>query len=473
MTMEELTKQLDVMDEKCEEAMLKVHNKEEGFMYYAQTLWDSMPRIPFKELPKEVQNRVLDSTNYDELFTFWEDCDFGADEVEISDEELRELLKKAVKVATYTITRDANGEIHADLYGDALTEAWSPIIQEYLKNRGTAAKAEAPKRSTKSKRKIGLTAGAYQMTISDKNFQHALTTKPNKHAYISVMNPTFFESLDYSNGIITYDGNEEFKSFIISEKKDKEGQLEVDFNLLTQIYTAVVKSAVAGLVTNHTITVDKQKFYNEMGVRFSSGHSQDFEKKYRVLNTSVGIIPEKKISAKVFSKIEETENTMTFAVPYLIRLIEELNDSKTVEVKKTKTQYALPYNQQLIKSTICKEKNESAVELARFIVNGLMQRGVKPRKGEDKIVYRISFKTLIEKTVILNTRLQSAPNTRTQNIYLRRAFPKAFELLKTQTDVYKYFKNLRIDQFTPSMKNLESYLVITHEGKNPQYRPLR
>lgn len=135
MTMEELTKQLDVMDEKCEEAMLKVHNKEEGFMYYAQTLWDSMPHIPFKELPKEVQNRVLDSTNYDELFTFWEDCDFGADEVEISDEELRELLKKAVKVATYTITRDANGEIHADLYGDELTEAWSNAIKKYLTSK--------------------------------------------------------------------------------------------------------------------------------------------------------------------------------------------------------------------------------------------------------------------------------------------------------------------------------------------------
>lgn len=473
MTMDEIHAHFDKLDVKLDAIMQRVQDKKTDYYEFANALWEGLPRVPFDELPEELQKQILKSTNYDELFEFWEDCDLGADEVEITDDELKELLKQAVKTAKHTLSRDHNREIHIELYGDALTEAWSPIIQEYLKNRGTAAKAEAPKRSTKSKRKIGLTAGAYQMTISDKNFQHALTTKPNKHAYISVMNPTFFESLDYSNGIITYDGNEEFKSFIISEKKDKEGQLEVDFNLLTQIYTAVVKSAVAGLVTNHTITVDKQKFYNEMGVRFSSGHSQDFEKKYRVLNTSVGIIPEKKISAKVFSKIEETENTMTFAVPYLIRLIEELNDSKTVEVKKTKTQYALPYNQQLIKSTICKEKNESAVELARFIVNGLMQRGVKPRKGEDKIVYRISFKTLIEKTVILNTRLQSAPNTRTQNIYLRRAFPKAFELLKTQTDVYKYFKNLRIDQFTPSMKNLESYLVITHEGKNPQYRPLR
>lgn len=460
MTMEELTKQLDVMDEKCEEAMLKVHNKEEGFMYYAQTLWDSMPHIPFKELPKEVQNRVLDSTNYDELFTFWEDCDFGADEVEISDEELRELLKKVVKVATYTITRDANGEIHADLYGDALTEAWSKIIKAYLKKRGTQTK------------KIGITAGYYQLTISDDKFQHALTTKKNKTAYISVMNPSFFERLDFSNGIVTYDGNNEIKSFIMSEMKEEDEQLEVDFNLLIQIYTACAKSAVAGLMDGYTITVDKQKFYKEMEVTFTSGHSQDFEKKYQILSHSIGIFPQKKIFSKVLYKIEDTPKTMTFAVPYIVRLIDELNEKNRVENKKTKKVYCRPYEHKLIHSAIGKERNETAVEVVRYITNGVSRRGGKPKKGFDVVVWRISFRSLIEETKLLSSRLESAPDNRAKNQILRRTFLKVYELLKTQTDIYKKFLDLKVDCIVPDVKTLDSYLTITHNGYNPNYKTL-
>ena len=468
MTMEELTKQLDVMDEKCEEAMLKVHNKEEGFMHYAQTLWDSMPRIPFKELPKEVQNRVLDSTNYDELFTFWEDCDFGADEVEISDEELRELLKKAVKVATYTITRDANGEIHADLYGDALTTAWSAIIQKYLKKSGTNVKT--PKQS---QRKIGITAGYYQLTISDKSYKHALTTKKNKNAYISVMNTSFFEKLDFSNGTVTYDGNNEIKSFIMSEMKGEDTQLEVDFNLLIQIYTACVKSAVAGLMDGYTITVDKQKFYEEMEVSFSSGHSQDFEKKYQILSHSIGIFPQKKIFSKVLYKIEDTPKTMTFAVPYIVRLIDELNEKNKVESKKTKkVLYYHPYQHKLIHSAIGKERNETAVEVVRYITNGVSRRGGKPKKGFDVVVWRISFRSLIEETKLLSSRLENAPDNRAKNQILRRTFTKVYELLKTQTDLYKKFSDLKVDCIVPDVKTLNSYLTITHNGYNPNYKPL-
>jgi hypothetical protein len=296
------------------------------------------------------------------------------------------------------------------------------------------------------------------------------------------MQPDFFNLLDFKDGTILYDS--ETAGIVKKYSKGKYTDVqELDFPLLQQLYTAAVKSNIRH--DAFTITVSLPQFFREMGVEVSKGNAPDIMAKLHSFENCVGIIPGQTVS-KLFSIIQSDmkNQTMTFAVPYIMRLSEILADKNHVE-KKTRQgaliDYQQPYHNTLVHSSIAKERNKTAVELVYLITTGLLQRGYVPdiktyrKKGAktqypERVTYSISFRSLINDAPLLRGRIQSYSDVKDKNRALRRAFEKAYELIDKKTDAAEWFIDLQGNRIIPTMTTLDDELIFTHNGRNGDYK---
>ena len=371
------------------------------------------------------------------------------------------------------------------LYGDHACDAFEAAMSDFTEKTQQAqeAKAQPKKSAAASKRHAMVSAGFYQWVISDLQYQFALTTRRNNYAYLAMMTPDFLEHLDFENGIMTYDN--QTAGIIKQYSKGKYTDVKnLDLPLLTQIYTAAIKSHIQN--DSYTITVSLPHFFREMGIELTAGNSQDIMTKLYSFKDFIGIMPKLQIAALLFSiiEIDSKKQTMTVAVPYILRLYEALEEKNHIE--RTTRQGALidyqkPYHNQLCHSSIAKERNKTAVELVYLITDGLLQRGYTPdiqtykKKGAktqypDRITYSISFHKLIYNAPFLRGRIQSYKSDSDKNRALRRAFERAYELLDEKTDANEWFINLKISRIIPTMTTLDDELTITHDGRNGDYK---
>lgn len=451
--------------------------------------WDLLPRCRYQELPASLQKSARQRFTIENLRNFLQDC-YTVDEWEnlvsdLSAECLDKILLRARNTAVYTIEKES-GEFSPMLYGDHAVTAFEAAISNYENAPRTKKGKKARISANKAARGNQLvSAGYYQIAISDKKYQHALTTKKNKSAYIQVMTPNFFEKLDFTGGVITWD--KEVAGVIKNNRRGSyEDIQDIDPALLTQIYTAAVKAHKSH--SGFTITVYLYKFLREMGIDPGKNNAPDIMRKLQSFENCIGIMPGTGIIAKLFSIIEinATDNTMTFAVPYIFRLIDELESKNKIE-RKTKDgdiEYIAPYHNMLVYSTIGNERNKTAVELVYLIIAGLHQRGTPPdaktyakrnMQHEDPrlVTYQTSFNTLLNDTTYLKKRVDAYKNTADKNKALRRAFEKAYQLIDTKTDAGEYFIDLKISKIIPTMSTLDDKLTITHHGINGDYRQKR
>ena len=488
----------------------------EDMAEFAQRMWDNSPRIAFADLPASLQKKVRERHTISSVLDFLHECYTITPEVEnaiknmtaeeqaklpqpadsyisfetitagISDADLQKILLRARNTAIYTIESE-NGDLSPMLYGNHAVAAFEAAIAEH---------ENAPKdgdgkkiRTSANKAARGdqlVSAGYYQIAISDKKYQHALTTKKNKSAYIQVMTPDFFEKLDFTGGVITWD--REVAGVIKNNRRGSyEDIQDIDPALLTQIYTAAVKAHKSH--SGFTITVYLYKFLREMGIDPGKNNAPDTMRKLQSYENCIGIMPGTGIIAKLFSIIEinATDNTMTFAVPYIFRLIDELERKNKIEGKTKKGElyeYEAPYNNRLVHSSIANERNKTAVELVYLITTGLLQRGKTPdaktwarekaKMADPALVsYSTSFRTLINDAPLLRGRIKSYKSQNDKNKALRRAFEKAYQLIKAKTDAGEYFIDLHIPEIIPTMSTLDDLLTITHHGINGDYKPRR
>ena len=490
-------------------------NPNENIADFAQRMWDNSPRIAFADLPASLQKKVRERHTISSVLDFLHECYTITPEVEnaiknmtaeeqaklpqpadsyisfetitagISDADLQKILLRARNTAIYTIENE-NGDLSPMLYGNHAVAAFEAAIAEHE----NAPRDEDGKKIRTSANKAArgnqlVSAGYYQIAISDKKYKFALTTKRNKSAYIQVVKPGFFEKLDFTGGVITWD--REVAGVIRNNRRGSyEDIQDIDPALLTQIYTAAVKAHKSH--NGYTITVYFHKFLREMGIDPGKNNAPDIMRKLQSFENCVGVMQGTGIIAKLFSIIEinAADDTMTFAAPYIFRLIDELESKNKIE-RKTKDgdyEYIAPYHNMLVYSTIANERNKTAVELVYLIIAGLHQRGKVPdantyakkdmqHKDPRLITYQTSFGSLVDDTSILSGRIEAYKSTADKNKALRRAFEKAYQLIETKTDAGEYFIDLQIPKIIPTISTLDDKLTITHHGVNGDYRQKR
>lgn len=480
---------------------------------YSQRAWDGLPRIPYKELPRSLQQTVRERFTADILRDFLREgynmTDFAAnvlkmDAAHVADlplpfeeeitagipaEDLDAILIRTRNTAVYTVEYEAPGQLAPMLYGNHAIEAFETAIDEYrerLEEKHQQAQAKAKGQKPQRTQRAGnlVSAGFYQYVISDKKYQGALTTQANKNAYIALMNPDFFKRLDFENGTVMFD--QETAGTIKKYSKGKYTDVQdLDFPLLIQLYTATVRSNVRH--DAFTMTVSLPQFFREMGIEMSKGNAPDVMAKLHSFENCVGIMPGTQTVSKLFSiiQLDMKNQTMTFAVPYIMKLSEVLAEKNHVE-KKTRQgaliDYQQPYHNTLVHSSIAKERNKTAVELVYLITTGLLQRGYIPdiqtyrKKGAktqypERVTYSISFRSLINDAPLLRGRIQSYKDVSNKNNALRRAFEKAYQLIDKKTDAAEWFVDLHGNRIIPTMATLDDELTFTHNGRNGDYKP--
>ena len=405
---------------------------------------------------------------------------------DIPESDLDKILVSTRNTATYVIRRGTEKYI-LDLYScyaiaafeDAISKYRSAIAdREQKKDDPAKPAAKAPPAQSL------VPVGFYQSLISDTKYKGALSTQRNKTAYIALMDPDFFKRLDFENGTITFDN--ETAGIVKQYSKGKYTDIQdLDFPLLQQLYSAAVKSNIRH--DAYTITVSLPQFFREMEIDISSGNAQDIMKKLHSFENCVGIMPGTQTIARLFSiiQIDMKNQTMTFAVPYIMRLLEVLEVKNHVEKKTRKGElldYQKPYHNNLVHSSIANERNKPAVELVYLITNGLLQRGYIPdidtyrKKGAktkypERVTYSISFRSLINDAPLLRGRIKSYQDKKDKNRALRRAFEKAYQLIDKKTDAAAWFIDLQGNRVIPTMTTLDDELIFTHNGRNGDYVP--
>lgn len=189
----------------------------------------------------------------------------------------------------------------------------------------------------------------------------------------------------------------------------------------------------------------------------------------------------------VYMGEDREKNTITFASPYIVKIIKDLykasirkNKQGLAMKKKDGSPQMLPAYTYLPNLTLAKERNKKAVEIVCIVVPIIENAGTHGTP-------HVSARTIIERNQMLKQSLENTSDTSNQNKILKRAFSKAWELLVTQTDLSVKYKNIQLPiipnssikdpkekkrlerefrtKWIPTMSNLDMVFEFPHEGK--------
>ena len=238
--------------------------------------------------------------------------------------------------------------------------------------------------------------------------------------------------------------------------------------------------------------------------------NKNFWGRYKELQGYIGVLQERGYYAFVSIALYDAATQMIYLdFPYFYGLTAALREDKgrivTSKRDKTKILYEKHDYNKLFHSSVVGSRNKAAAEIANLLINGVLQRGGDPDKKlpqnrkknylkaeQETVTYKISCKTIVNSIPAFKYRLENMKatdkgrdgeerkKTRSeieksildqQNNALKSAFSGAYKIIRTQSDFYKAFKEAKITEVTPTMRQLEkTEIVITHKGRNPKYK---
>jgi len=364
----------------------------------------------------------------------------------------------------------------------------------------------------KSIKKISSNLSSNTALITDKDLKHALTPYPNSRAYIQQLDKDFFQQLEFDseNGAMNIKGGL-LEAVTLKDIKTRSNLKELDLPLLRSLYTTIY--CYAEKIDTKTVTIYLPTLAKHLGINIRGDKPNDLFKKIMAFEHVIGVMDNGSFYRLLtFSDYDRQTNLITFASPYMNKILIALTGNNTITPLKGKP-YLNPHYSFLIHGAIASERNKSAIEIVNAIVTLLHQRGIeKPpktnltasmlkrtvkqavreefsgvedsgtseeqptittmRKKISAIIDEIPILTeALEKDTIDKKTNQPKPKTaREKNTILKNAFSGAYVLLKTKTDIYKYYKNLQITEIIPTVSTVDQLIEISHTGINEDYK---
>lgn len=172
---------------------------------------------------------------------------------------------------------------------------------------------------------------------------------------------------------------------------------------------------------------------------------------------------------------DESDNTITFASPYIMRLIWALaaasiardKEGEPIRYRDGKLKL-LPVYSWRLKPEILKEKNYRAVESTGILAT-LTDRAGDIKKGEKEKVVNIKIFELANRNEELKVAYEKASASKKTRV-LKKAIVPSYGMLDKYTDLRKSYKNIKFpnpkdENCIPTAKEMDKVLRITHEGK--------
>lgn len=339
--------------------------------------------------------------------------------------------------------------------------------------------ADKSHRSYRTKAKCGDTAEIPDRLpiITNQTYQNALTFNNNDYAYLQMISDS--NRIKYENGNLMFKGlpatSAELNSVCTDENIEK-----VNIPLLLALYGILLtkyQNAAASdeQADNKATTIYYPEFAKKIGKspNTSKKDVQECLNSIRQFQSVLGIINNGLQNSDILPVINRIEydsekNTISFTSPYLSRIIKDIHtasirkDRKGLpRLKKNGEPLMLPSHSYLVDMSIVSEKNKKAVEIVFIIIVLVEQAG--------NHTPNIRPNTIISRCPRLHKSLtgQSAGN---KNTLLKRAFTKAWQLLREKTALTTVYNNIQLPDFNditaiPTGTTLNKALTFSHNGK--------
>ena len=315
--------------------------------------------------------------------------------------------------------------------------------------------------------------------ITNHIYQNALTFNKNSNAYLQPLSD--ISQLDYRNGILLLKGLPATSAELSSFYSQKNENIEAfNLSLLRALY-GIIFSEVSGSLpedrgNDKTITIYYPDFSRKIGKSPNIGKSDviEFIHNIRLFENVIGIIDNGTngsdlLPVMLFKEYNAEKNTISFSSPYMIRVIKVLFEASIkkdkkglILLKKNGKPQMLPSHSYLIEMSIAKERNKKAVEIVFIIVTLIEQTGNN--------IPHIRAKTIIERNPLLHKSLESQAAS-SKNGLLKRAFSKAWLLLRTKTFLTDTYTNIQLPDpqdaaKIPTAATLDMVIKFPHDGKS-------
>ena len=287
--------------------------------------------------------------------------------------------------------------------------------------------------------------------ISLRDFQFALTTRPNPVAFIAPLGTGAFTRFRYDEklgkviDVKTRKPVQETQTPAETAsmmKTQADSVTTPDFVLLTLLYGILLRNATR--FEGNNIIVPIRALAKATGIDVSAGHAKDLEKKFASYDPYVGWINKQGLFAVLkFIERDDVNGTITFSAPYLNRLLTLVTEKGTRKYRGERK--AMLGHNELVHATIYNERNQTAAAIVIAITDLLLQNRQQPdsKNGAQYVVSHVTFSTLADYAE-LAPRIKRTAATREKTRTLKACFTKAFELLRTKSDAYQYYEGLEL-----------------------------
>lgn len=457
------------------------------------------PRTPLRvvetglyEVPMESQIRipvVIDYTDFepnysDENCWWYYNTDTNTVHVIIKKTDMDRYLELSKKT---NITEGENNELSMlrSIVNSLLLVSAEKALQKYSAEIYEAMPQETVpnKRVRRTKAKANGTdrLPSILAVITNDQYRDGLNLKQTGRAYL--------QRLESTDGL-RFDGKTLFfKDFPASEatlreiNQDKDVSIDsIDLPLLRMFYSIILMdfetNARKDGIVNEVVTVyvpdlaqmiGKERNISKNDVKSIIDKTASFQTIYGVLKdperpNGIGTA----LPLLVWMGYQEETNTIRFSSPYMTELIRRIYNVSIRKDKKGLPQISrkgLPLRDAsysyLVKSSIVKERNKKAVEIVIVVVTTIEQAG--------RHVPHIKAKTIIDRVPQLQAAIAKSTSTSNQNLILKRAFTKAWEILETQTKLREKYPTIVLPdpkdpQNIPTMVRLDYVFEFPHGG---------
>lgn len=344
---------------------------------------------------------------------------------------------------------------------------------------------EPPRRVYRIRRKAGKTDPVPSKLIlpSTLETRTALTLIENSSTPFMIALREAFESA-LRNGVWYLDGTPACQTFLDDKKDPDFGS--VDIWTLRRLYSVVTAKLTPKILENpdisegEIISLPVDIYLPDMlSTSESKAHpdakkANDFATRIIDFQRMIGVIPSNGyrdiFPVMVWLGYYESENRISFTMPYFNALIyrtlqKKICREKGFIVRNRSSGLALTkaVETYLIKDSIVKERNTRAAEVV-YIVCVLIET------CGDRLPH-ISAKTIIDRMPELKKALENMSTAANRNTLLRRTFTKAWELLRTQTELEQVYKDIHLPDpknplCIPTVGTLDIVFSFPHKGKH-------
>lgn len=314
--------------------------------------------------------------------------------------------------------------------------------------------------------------------ITNPKYQNALTFNKNGTAHLQILSDT--SELGFKDNTLTFRGLPA-TSTELSQLYTEKGMEKADLSLLRAVYGIILaeySKACEKKLKKITIYYPDLAKKTGKSPGINTTDVKECVKKLKLFQNIFGIINNKTNSTDILPTIcqvgfDKEKHTVSFCSPYITKLIREIHkdsirtDRNGLPIKKKNGLPQMsPAYSYLVDMNIVKEKNKKAVEIVLTVVTLIEQAG--------KNIPHIRAKTIIERTPLLSQSLQGQSGGNKNNL-LKRAFTKAWELLREKTYLTSVYKDIQLPDpnnisCIPTSSTLDMVFQFPHSGKikNPQ-----